>query len=571
MPRMLGVNGKFEAPNLANEQIDDVLVKRLLPVRDKWGGCQWECICKCGQPIILSSSYLMSHVLTKCTHNRRTLADVETPGKYVCAKNSGYSLATLVIWKQDGLLTEGESEVGEPDCFRETVNVPCEQGGTTPACILFYSIAALARCKKDIDARRKKLIEKNLADSEMHFHRGKWYARTRYVRRLFGSGVAGSDDEYMAEGTFNSWNSHGWPTLKGEKPNKIEYKGNAYHDLEKCLEAKAAFDLLPSKIPDDHPILYSADETSRRTKFTTSSLPAAVAKHFIEADSILVRIETSNGKLITSETGYKRVSVDAFVARVAACEIPNYAISLRSAAQTLAQLALRAMPNCPTGKKRKQIETAKRGTIAYMLGVYCRKGLLDAKREAYWTQPAFRNGWVIAIKSFRDIKEIARKVKWKMKRVAPQLRDLMAKRIADNGGKPPASELASWPSVQVPQPGNGLGLSSVNGKTAPTAAAPPVVDPGEGNMPTDRKKAGHRGRKINPNNLPKYKRCHELYAKVQSQEMKMRAAVKAILDQFEQDALGRFKPDVDANRKYRDQKKRLKDNAAIYRNSPHFS
>jgi hypothetical protein len=98
-----------------------------------------------------------------------------------------------------------------------------------------------------------------------------------------------------------------------------------------------------------------------------------------------------------------------------------------------------------------------------------------------------------------------------------------------------------------------------------TAAGPPSNDEARADKETPRKKKGS-GREMDPANAPKYGLCHRLYAEVQAGKMKLAQAVSEVLREYGADALGEFEAAADPSRKFRDQRKRLKDNAKVYRN-----
>jgi hypothetical protein len=394
------------------------IARRLLPRRDKYGGCQWECQCStCGQLTIIRSYHLKNLWLPPCPNcgpRLRTIAEVEASGTHVSANNSEYANDNkeypwlIRQFRKFDMFTSD-------DYFQEHV-ADWKIGPVT-----FYSRAAITRCNKEWNGIRSTNLKSRWKNDETIPRRGEEWVRGSYVQRELG--ISETMREY--------WDANGWPILHGNRPRSIQANGFIYYAKAQVDgELKSKLEALPSGIPTDHPSLFSEEKTSQLTDLSVDILRhkdfrerhlGLVTEHF------LARIdETWLGeprKRCMWLTGYTKSSVRDFLERRDGCILPARTISLQDLV-------------CRLRKSLRCKVTA--GTLIK----WCREKLLDSQLEAYLTETGVRTGWIVAEESAASAKIVLRECGWETHAATIKMRELHHQRVAEKNGQPLRSLVA---------------------------------------------------------------------------------------------------------------------------------
>jgi hypothetical protein len=450
--------------DFTGQTIGDKKVLRLLLEPDKHGSRQWECKCirifetvdpetgevgkvECGVIDVISAHYLAHECGTECTHKLRDLADIEKPGpngelfQVFCADHSDYPRSTVEFWERlktsDGqpLMKMGQKEEDDADFFWERVKIHDRKGVTIPKWIRLYKREALKRCRDRGKVDRAATRWKTMA--EVIERNGVKFARWSYIRRVL-SGEAENDDGRglrlppFTKSAYRDWETRGWPLLAHARPRCVIEHGVKYHALEQLKEAKRTLDSLPSRIPDNHPRLYSREETSRRTGIGERMLRSHdhCSKHMLEKDYLLVRITFTDEKgrelsLLQYVLGFTKTSVAACVERKKASEPRLATITLQN-----------AFKHFRKASKRCTLSPA-------VVNQWCHENLVDALLEDLPQAKGPRENWNIAVAAcpggvagFSEVMEILRTVGWDTSAATAKLREQRKERIMASCGQP---------------------------------------------------------------------------------------------------------------------------------------
>ena len=173
------------------------------------------------------------------------------------------------------------------------------------------------------------------------------------------------------------WNKDGkrWPILNTEHSQPIthEIRGYTCYDKDQVdNEMVPNLNKLPTRIPDNHPAIYSRERASALTGLACSDLNSKEArkKHNLLIEPFWVRFQYvwRDGRtvwVLMPVNGFTRDSVDTFVVKQTACKLPDGTMSANEMA--------------------RQLRKASKASTIHSRNVreWCKSGLLDAKKSDY--------------------------------------------------------------------------------------------------------------------------------------------------------------------------------------------